>query len=257
LYRGSGIIAFKLKRSNDMAVTTQSSAPYTAGSALIGLIRRFREKGLTTPITADVLIRAGVSESLVPRTLQSLVILELIDDAGQPTPTFKKMRTVPEAEYKACLAEWIQSVYADVLSFVDPATDDAVRVRDAFRAYTPHGQQDRMVALFLSLCAEAGLAPEGKKSESRGAIAKRTVARLAPLGITRKSARTTPPADNTNTLLPPALAGLLRDIPSPATGWTQPARDKFLATFGTLLDYFIPIKSEAEMLIADDAEAES
>src|SRR2546421_233281 len=111
-----------------MAVTAQSPAPYAPASAITNVISRYREKGLTTPISGDVLIRSGVTESLVPRTLQALQALELIDDKFQPTPTFQKIRSVPQAEYKTCLADWLKSVYADVFSFVDPASDDDIRV---------------------------------------------------------------------------------------------------------------------------------
>lgn len=228
-----------------MAVNSQSPAPYTAGSAVLNVIHRYRDKGLTTPITGDVLVRAGVSETLVPRTLQSLQALELIDDTYQPTPTFQKIRSVPAADYKKCLAEWLHSVYADVFSFVDPNADDQVRVRDAFRSYTPHGQQDRMVALFLTLCGEAGLAPE-KKTDSKPSARK-------PAGVTKPmvAARVqNSPVKGAvhhavnGGALPPALAGILHSIPSPDVGWTQEARDKFVATFGTVLDFVVPIVSK-------------
>lgn len=230
-----------------------STAPYTSGSAVTTVMRRFRDKGLTTPITSDVLIRAGVSDSLVPRTLQALQILDLIDDTGQPTPTFQKMRAVPETEYKATLAEWLQSVYADVFMFVDPGTDDVTRVRDAFRTYTPHGQQDRMVNLFLTLCAEAGLAPESKKSEAKSSPRKPNSVRQAPLATRAKPAvmkkdqfRGSGVGGVDVSSFPPALAGLLQSIPSTSSGWTQQQRDKFLTTFGTVLDFVVPIVSEQQ-----------
>lgn len=231
-----------------MAVNAQSPAPYTAGSAVLNVIRRYRDKGLTTPITGDVLVRAGVSETLVPRTLQSLQSLELIDETGQPTSTFQKIRSVAAADYKACLAEWLKSVYADVFSFVDPAVDEPVRVRDAFRSYTPHGQQDRMVALFLTLCGEAGLAPE-KKAESKPSARKpaNTIKPASSAAFTKllRDPRVAPPAATTGAL-PPALAGILQSIPSPDIGWTQEARDKFVSTFGTVLDFVVPIVTKTE-----------
>jgi hypothetical protein len=246
-----------------MAVSSNSPGPYTAGAAITTVLRRFRDKGLSVPITADVLMRAGVSDSLVPRTLQSLQILELIDESGQPTPTLLKMRSVPEADYKATLAEWIRAVYAEVFQFADPQTDDAVRVRDAFRTFLPHGQQDRMVSLFLTLCAEAGLAtPEAKKSvERKPGMRKLAVLRTSPATAAnprnKKSAfhqpmvRTT--ADNSGAGLHPVLAALLQDIPR-SGGWTKPARDKFYVIFGTLLDHYIPIVPEGAVSQDDSDE---
>ena len=116
-----------------MAVSTQSPAPYTAAPAVLAVIRRFREKGLTLPIGQETLLRAGVGESLIPRTMQALQTLELIDDKGQPTPTLQKIRSVPQASYQATLGEWLQSVYKDVFAYADPRTDDDVQIRDAFR----------------------------------------------------------------------------------------------------------------------------
>lgn len=237
-----------------MAVTTQTKAPYTAGAAVLNVIRRYRDKGLTTPIISDVLVRAGVSETLVPRTLAALITLELIDEQGQPTETFQRIRSVPEAEYKAALAEWLRSVYAEVFSFVDPAADDSKQVRDAFRSYEPYGQQDRMVALFLALCAEAGLAPESKKSEPRASTRKpKSASRVATPRSQRERLSTATGRNNApnalkDGVLPPALMGILQSItPFIQQGWTQSTRDKFMATFGAVLDFVVTIKTEKEL----------
>lgn len=248
-------------RGTDMAVSSNSPGPYTAGAAVISVLRRFRDKGLAVPITADVLQRAGVSDSLIPRTLQSLQILELIDDTGQPTITLQKMRSVPEADYKATLAAWIHEVYAEVFQFADPQTDDAVRVRDAFRTFLPHGQQDRMVSLFLTLCAEAGLAPEAKKPAERKPGTRKPAATRASTGAVAAPRGKKDPqqpagranTDNSGAGLHPVLAALLQDIPR-SGGWTKPERDKFYVIFGTLLDHYIPIVHESAMDQEDDSD---
>lgn len=245
-----------------MAVTANSTGAYTAGTAITTILRRFRDKGLTTPITADVLVRAGVSESLIPRTLQSLQILELIDDTGQPTPTLLKMRSVPESEYKATLAEWIQAVYAEVFAFADPRTDDPVRVRDAFRTFTPHGQQDRMVALFMTLCAEAGIIDQAKRQESKGTVRK-------PVATNRARAASVKAPTSKGTLatpvqqqpvhghgLPPALSGLLQSIPTTG-GWSQESRDRFMTVFGSVLDFAVPIRPDPDPAFDDGFDDES
>ena len=105
-------------------------------------------------------MRAGVSQSLVPRTVQALQMLDLIDADGRPTQTFESIRVASEPDYKQRLVEWLDGVYADVIEFVDPSRDDETKIRDAFRLYQPHGQQPRMVSLFLGLYAAAGKAPE-------------------------------------------------------------------------------------------------
>lgn len=221
-----------------MAVSKESPAPYTAGAALLTVIRRYREKGLTSPFTPDVLVRAGVTDSLVPRTMQALLALDLIDDKGVPTATMQKLRTVPEKDYTAAVAEWVQSAYAEVFSFIDPRTHNAIEIRDAFRAYQPQGQQDRMVALFMALCAEGGLADESKKAESRPRLRK---PRQATNSAAPTQRRTTPTPAATAGGLPPALAGLMQSIPHD-TGWTKEMRDKFVTTFQAVLDFVVPIR---------------
>lgn len=228
-----------------MAIDTQSPAPYTAGAALLTVMRRFRDRGLTTPFTPDVLVRAGVPESLVGRTVQALQTLDLMDDKGAPTETFQRIRLASEKDYKTVLAEWLRSAYAEIFQFVDPSADDASAIRDAFRAYTPHGQQDRMVALFLALCAEAGLVDESKKSELKPAARKpplplRAAPRATRVATPRSSSRSAvvPVAAGT---LPPALAGLMQSLPPPEVGWTKDQRDRFMETFKSVLDFVVPI----------------
>jgi hypothetical protein len=150
-----------------MPVTSDKPAPYAPVSSIMDLIERYRSRGLPSPVTADVLLRAGISQSLVSRTLYALQILDLIDEQGAPTKTFEGIRLAPEAEYKQRLSEWLQAAYADVLKFVDPAVDDEIKVRDAFRSYQPVGQQSRMISLFLSLLAAAGMAAEKRGAQSR------------------------------------------------------------------------------------------
>src|SRR5690606_12213370 len=118
-----------------MAVTTASAAPYCPPSAVLEVINRFRNRGLATPITGEVLGRAGVSESLIPRTMQALQILDLIDEKNMPTPMLEGLRRAPEPEFRTRLVEWLNGAYADVLQFIDPATATETEVRDAFRAY--------------------------------------------------------------------------------------------------------------------------
>ncbi|ADP70888.1 hypothetical protein Rvan_1638 [Rhodomicrobium vannielii ATCC 17100] len=150
-----------------MPVTSEKPAPYAPHSSIVELIERYRNRGLPSPVTADVLLRAGISQSLVSRTLYALQVLDLIDEQGAPTKTFEGLRLAPEAEYKQRLSQWLQSAYADVLKFVDPADDDETKIRDAFRSYQPVGQQARMITLFLGLLAAAGMVAEKRGSQPR------------------------------------------------------------------------------------------
>lgn len=153
-----------------MSVTSSEPAPYAPAKAVLELIARFRNRGLPTPISLEVLGRAGITDSLIPRTFQALKVLDLIGEDGMPTPTFDGLRLAPEPDYKTRTAEWLNNAYADVLRFIDPANADETQIRDAFRNYKPVGQQDRMVTLFVGLYAAAGIGPE-KAAKPRKATA--------------------------------------------------------------------------------------
>jgi hypothetical protein len=208
------------------------------------LVERHRGKGLPSPVTTEVLARAGVSESLLARTLQALETLDLIDAEGAPTPTFEGIRKAPEGEYRQRLVEWLNAAYADVIKYVDPALDNETAVRDAFRSYNPVGQQNRMVSLFLLLYAAAGVRPE-KASQPRPQRNGQQRPRATNKPVVTPPARKHHTSQPTNPDLPLALAGLLSSLPQEGNGWTKAARDRFMTTFGVVLDFCFPIVPEA------------
>lgn len=224
-----------------MAVTPDKPGPYTAASTILQFLGLNRSRGLPPTVNAETLARAGVAESLIPRTLQALQTLDLISDNGSPTPTLDALRRAPEAEYKARMAEWLNAAYADVLQFIDPAEADEVAIRDAFRNYNPVGQQARMVSLFMALYAAAGVRAE-KASPQRAATPRSVAPRSAVLRqvVSRAGARQQPdrkPSPPAPAGLPPTIAALLTDLPKSGSGWTQERRDKFIAIFESMLDY--------------------
>lgn len=140
-----------------MPLEAGGGAPYAPVATVLEVINRYRDRGLQTPFTVDVLTRAGVTDGLAPRTLQSLRLLDLINGEGQPTEEFERLRQAPTDEFPHRLEALIRMVYADVFQFADPSVDGPERVSDAFRQYSPAGQRGRMVTLFLGLCQEAGI----------------------------------------------------------------------------------------------------
>lgn len=238
-----------------MTVTADKAAPYAPTTAVMDLVERHRAKGLPSPVTADVLSRAGISDSLNSRTLYTLQSLDLIDDAGLPTPTFEAIRTAPEAEYKQRLVEWLNGAYADALKYVDPAVADDVAVRDAFRKYTPIAQQARMVSLFRGLYSAAGIGAERPAQQPRQQ-ARAPASRTRMISKSGSGGRTTshvkPSSSQTINGLPQPIAGLLSRLPEEGSGWTQEKRDKFMATFGTVVDFCFPIVENDEDEGADE-----
>lgn len=243
-----------------MPVTADQPAPYAPASAVLDLVARHRNKGLQSPVDADVLARSGISDSLIPRTLQALRALDLIYEDGRPSEVLEGIRLAPESEYKQRLTEWLTAAYSDALAYVDPATDDEVAIRDAFRKYTPTGQQARMVTLFMGLFTAAGVMPERVKAAPPRKTSQHTVAKpraAAAPPQRRVPAPQNPTVQTTAGHLPPALAGLLASLPANGDGWTQARRDVFLSTFGAVVDFCFPVVADEPKrdTAADDASA--
>jgi Family of unknown function (DUF5343) len=237
-----------------MPVTPDQPAPYAPASAIMGLVERHRNKGLPSPVDADVLARAGISDSLIPRTLYALCSLGLLTDDGKPSEIFEGIRLAPEAEYQNSLAKWLKTAYADALQFVDPTVDDEVRIRDAFRSYKPTGQQSRMVTLFVGLFTAAGVTPERQRApirQARPSLAPKARNSAASSGETAR--RSEPNSKNSglplvsSSGLPPAIAGLIASLPEVGSGWSKARRDAFHTTFGSVMDFCYPIVEQNEV----------
>lgn len=235
-----------------MPLTKDQSAPYAPASAILEILNRNRSRGLPSPIDKEILARAGVSESLVPRTLQSMQVLDLIDENGNHTDTLEGLRLAPEAEYKGKLRQWLDAAYGDVLQFVDPEQDDEIKVRDAFRPFKPTGMQDRMVTLFTGLYTAAGAwsdrsqrpAVSAPRPRPKSSPTRKPDPKTRPDAGPRDSAVRIEKPQDFGSDLPAPIVGLLSGLPLDGNGWTQARRDRFLVTFEAVLDFCFPI-SEA------------
>jgi hypothetical protein len=241
-----------------MAIQPNGTAPYAPASTVIDLIERFRSHGLQSPFTLEVLLRAGVPESLAPRTLTALKLLDLIDETGKPTPDFILLQEAPSDQYKIHLATLVRMVYADVFSFADPASDPPERIEDAFRSYQPRGQRARMVTLFMGLCQLAGIT-EGisKRVPAPGRPSNRVVVRpvprqpINPGGRTKKVTITRAPvsasAGPLDDTLPAAITALVNDLATRGQSWTEAERDTYMAGFKATVDIYYPVRSKRPM----------
>jgi hypothetical protein len=223
--------------------------------------------GSGRPIDADTLVRAGLTtESLAPRTVQTLKLLDLLDDAMQPTAELVALGKVPTDQFKERLAAVLRTAYADVLKFVDPATEDYERIRDQFRPYKPPSLRDRMASLFLGLAEYAEIIPEGRTKELTGrrpaAGGKARATRPAPSRSAAKplhesssdgssaGAEEPEPPHQTGTSrdgrLPPALEGFMRALPEPGTVVSVKRRDQYVQAFASNFNLSYDVQDDEE-----------
>lgn len=224
-----------------MPIKPEGKAPYGPVTTVLQVLERYRERGLQTPFTTEVLARAGVSESLTRRTLQTLKLLELVDDDGNPASALEDYSRASTEDARTRLAQVVREVYAPVFAFADPAVDPLDRIRDAFRGFEPRGQQERMVALFIGLCEHVGLAPETSKGPTAPRPARprsQKPAAAAPSGRSGKGSK--PDAARQAGTLPDAVEGMVRELASIGPTWTRARRDEFMTVWNAVIAFSYP-----------------
>ena len=230
-----------------MVLRAGGQAPYTTSQAATTVVDWFRDRAPSGPINAEAIMRAGVQESLAPRTISSLRLLDLIDKEGAPSEQFLDFQRIRgEDEYRTRLQEWLRGVYGEVLEYCDPSQDSYERVVEAFRGYQPQGQRRAMAALLLGLWRYAGLPVASPPKAPTGASSQRP--RPQPRA---PKAKATTPINTASRLegafpsqgggLPAGLLGLLHQVPQGGNGWSKATRDNFLAAFTAVLDFSVPI----------------
>ncbi len=242
-----------------MPIQPDGEAPYNSAPATVAIIERFRAGTLQTPVTLDVLRRAGVHESLVRRTLKALRLLELIDENGHPTEQFKVLAKVRPDEYKDAFAGYLRSVYKDVFTYTDPSDGDLDAIRNAFWGYKPPGQRETMVRLFLGLCAYAGLIPEQKRERPAPSPRKPKPAATTTATRTRKREDqggeqpptppqqqqqeqqeqpppTPPPSPAPLDGIDPALVAWFQKIPPTGTPWSKEDKERWFTALRAMVD---------------------
>lgn len=134
----------------------KKTAPYAPATAVVGIIRHYRDRDVPPRVSLDSLRQIGITDALVHRTLSALKFLGLLDEDGSTTDSFRRLRLATQEEYPEALAGVLDTAYADILQHVDAGAGEYRDVSNAFIPYTPGTQRKKMISLFLGLAKEAG-----------------------------------------------------------------------------------------------------
>ena len=230
-------------------------APYASPSSILSVIHRFRQTGLSWPLTKDEIQRVGISQSLATRTISALEFLNLIDKEGNRTDTINILGRATTEEYPGVFADILKDAYSDVFAILDPASATDTQFFDAFRTKTPEKQRSRMVSLFKGLCVEAGLMEEESptKKEKPKRVAKNSSQKDEKKELVQRKtqqARITgsiPLEGEGSEYWYRKLEPLFTKLPGPSKpSWTKEDREKWHQALTALLDLYIPVKEEED-----------
>ena len=235
-------------------------APYTSAESVRKVIQRWRERGLPQPLSAHGLEQVQVPATMTGPTLKALLFLGLIDEGGEITPSFERLRRADGEEYPEQLAEIVRNAYLPVFSIVDPIQDPEDQVEDAFRRYDPANQRGKMLRLFWGLCQEAGIIPEEKKRK-RASTPKQRPLVSAPQSRTERSSpqqsgprlteRAVEPSDQSLDLR--LISAIVQQLPKDWR-WTQRKRDIWLQMMTSAVDLLVDVVEEDSNPMSDSKE---
>jgi hypothetical protein len=203
----------------------ETYAPYAPNGAVLRIIKELRENGLTEPVSQDGLEQLGIATTMVGPTMSALVFLGLIDEGGNTTSAFDRLRRASTKEYPGILAEIVRKAYLQIFAKVDPKYTSEAELADEFRRYDPAKQRHKMVRLFLGLCAEAKIINrDSKKPRLRERT--RAPARRIAHGSSRDY---------------PLLLTLMQHLPANGC-WTAEQRKHWLDAVAAAIDLIIQTK---------------
>jgi hypothetical protein len=131
-------------------------APYAPPATVLAVIRHHRKRDVPERISTATLQQIGVTESLIPRTVAALKFLGLVQDDLTTTEKFRSLRYAKDDDYEDTLGRILDDVYEDVLKVIELPTATEQEIENAFIPFSPGGQRQRMITLFLALANEAG-----------------------------------------------------------------------------------------------------
>ena len=229
-------------------VADEDYAPYAPYKAVHDVVSRYRDRGLPNPLTPTALEQVGVSVGMTARTLRALRFLGLVDEDGNRLEPFERLKRATSEEYPAQLAEVVRAAYLSVFTIVDPAVDSDTTVADAFRRFEPSAQRERMIALFRSLCEEAGIitsAPRARSQAQRRADTPQRTKAAPPKPQPETPAQQQEHRDEEIAADYRLISALIQQLPRDG-GWTSERRERWLQALTAAVDLLFVVQEEAE-----------
>ncbi len=244
-----------------MASISEKYAPYAPAVNIVSLLHRLRERSWPDVLNHQELVRISLPEESTPRIIRALKFLGLINDDGRQTDHAERLRRATDDEYPEILADLLRASYSEVFTACDPSTASDKELHNVFRFYDPQGQRVSMIRLFLGLCQEARIVPEG--TVSRTTPARQTQRTASPKSAERRK-DTDPPKNDSSVVhgssLPTSpenaadkasvnekssryamLYVLLDDLPKDGK-WTQRKHDQWLKAVTAGVEYLLDIQ---------------
>jgi hypothetical protein len=159
---GFVLYAWYEPREEAEVIEAGGAAPYAPWGAILTVLSAKRRDPELMRFGPQELSDLGIRESLVPRTLQSLKLLELVDEHDVATEAFDGLTTRSRADFSSKLGALVRRVYAPVFAHVDPKRATQEDIAEAFKQFGPPSQRSRMVTLFTHLLRQARMTPTGE-----------------------------------------------------------------------------------------------
>jgi len=238
-------------------------APYAPVANILTLIHRQRERGLPDVLGHQELTKLGLPEESIRKALQ---FLGLTDAENRQTPSFQRLGRATDTEYPELLKDILENAYSDVFQMIGDISSAQDRdYHNAFRYCNPKGQQSSMIRLFMALCQEAEMLPEGAITRVSGAKSTQKPQSSRPV-VKRKEEQTATdtnagrsvsrgfnddpltPVDrsaNDGTAKYQLMQVLLKQLPADAK-WTQDERELWLKAVTANVDVLVKVIKDDE-----------
>lgn len=249
------------KAEQDPSATGALVPPYFAFKTLLSQLDFMKERGVPSRIDRSFLV--GMSGAGQTQFITGLRSLGLIDSAGTVQPQLTALAQASVSDRKRLLREVLHDRYAKAIELGSSNATTGQLVELFRNEYGATGDTARKgIAFYLNAARFAGDVPLSpmfqtpKVSSSGGSTKKR-----------RKPNDSLKPAEETDrddeddgrVGLPrfhQILSGVISEFPSYPTGWTKTRRDEVMKMFEMAVDFTIPVKTEAEIEIEEEADDE-